>query len=565
MKDFFTISDRKLMRAWQLVALLLGMLELWYFRNYIRLDGITYLDMSDALMQGDWKTGINAFWYPIYPLILGVFQQLLGPSAYWQYFVVHVSNFFLYVLALMAFQCFLKQLLKFYKNHVFDMVRPESSRIPDKIWISFGHLLFIWTSLYLTKISEVTPDLLIEVLILCVFVLLLKVSMGESSKKVFVAMGILLGIGFLTKAFMLYLSVLVVCSLLILLWKRKENLWQVTITVLFFVVLALPYVVKNSMDKGFVTYGENGRINTIFHINEVTPLFHWRGGPEGNGHPVHPLNALSEKPLVFEYASPISGTYPLWYDPSYYYEGATLQFAAKKHCALLLKNLRKYSSLFFDRQPALLMGLLILFLYSRRKKHSYIRFKNLWFLFAPCLFVLAGYFFVYIDWRYMGPFVLVFFLGLYSCICLEESPASQRVFEATFIVICLMMAKTIVFPSIEKGRAIITEYSQGLQHEQWQIAEGVKKVGVKEGDHIAFIGDASSAAFWARLAKLRITAEVPPTAVLDYQALNVREENKLLMLIKNSGVKAVCTNRFVPSTSGWQKIEKTQHYIYLFP
>ena len=60
-------------------------------------------------------------------------------------------------------------------------------------------------------------------------------------------------------------------------------------------------------------------------VNGV-PWYHWQGGPPGNGAPVHPTRQVATNPDIFEFAAPIAGTYPPWYDPTYWDEGARVAF-----------------------------------------------------------------------------------------------------------------------------------------------------------------------------------------------------------------------------------------------
>ena len=70
-----------------------------------------------------------------------------------------------------------------------------------------------------------------------------------------------------------------------------------------------------SFAKGRPTFGDSGKINYLMNVG--TTQFFTPHEPDAK-HPVHQLSAL---PHAYEYGSPIAGTYPLWYDPSYWHEG----------------------------------------------------------------------------------------------------------------------------------------------------------------------------------------------------------------------------------------------------
>src|SRR5262245_31889130 len=101
-------SNHKLMRVtcW-VVALVLGAAQAWVTRFTMNPDGVSYLDIGDAYWRGDWHNAINAYWSPLYSWILGLLLKALRPSSYWEYPLVHLVNFLIYVAALACFEFFL--------------------------------------------------------------------------------------------------------------------------------------------------------------------------------------------------------------------------------------------------------------------------------------------------------------------------------------------------------------------------------------------------------------------------------------------------------------------------
>ena len=43
-------------------------------------DGISYLDMSDAVVTGDWSRLVNLYWSPLYPTLVGLVRTLTSAS-----------------------------------------------------------------------------------------------------------------------------------------------------------------------------------------------------------------------------------------------------------------------------------------------------------------------------------------------------------------------------------------------------------------------------------------------------------------------------------------------------
>ncbi len=86
------------------VAILLGVFQAW--TNRYRLasdDAIAYLDIGDAYLRGEWKEAINGYWSPLYYWLLGLTISVLNPSPYWEFFVVKIVNFLIYLFALVRF------------------------------------------------------------------------------------------------------------------------------------------------------------------------------------------------------------------------------------------------------------------------------------------------------------------------------------------------------------------------------------------------------------------------------------------------------------------------------
>src|SRR5437764_989626 len=134
--------------CWSL-ATALGALDAWAVRSRMNPDGISYLDMGDAYMRGDWRMAINAFWSPLYSWILGAFIKILKPSPAWEYPLVHLVNFLIYVAALACFDFFMRSLIKHRRNTGIVSGTHEDHGLPEwALWV-LGYSLFVWTSLVL--------------------------------------------------------------------------------------------------------------------------------------------------------------------------------------------------------------------------------------------------------------------------------------------------------------------------------------------------------------------------------------------------------------------------------
>ena len=67
-------------RTFLILSVVLGGLQAWISRYAMNPDGVSYLDIGDAYLRGDWKAAINGYWSPMYSVVLGTAMRILKPS-----------------------------------------------------------------------------------------------------------------------------------------------------------------------------------------------------------------------------------------------------------------------------------------------------------------------------------------------------------------------------------------------------------------------------------------------------------------------------------------------------
>ena len=100
-------ASRVRLAGWS-IAVFVGLVESVLKRHTMSPDGISYLDLGDAMFRRDWTMAINAYWSPLYPFLQGLALRLFRPSAYMEFTVVHVVNFLIYLFALVCFDLLLQ-------------------------------------------------------------------------------------------------------------------------------------------------------------------------------------------------------------------------------------------------------------------------------------------------------------------------------------------------------------------------------------------------------------------------------------------------------------------------
>jgi hypothetical protein len=534
-------------------------------------DGISYLDMADAYLRGDFRTAINSVWSPFYSWLLGLSMLVLKPSAYWEFAIVHLTNFIIYLFALGCFHFFLIELVRYQQDRIAQPSGDRSVTFPRWALLSLGYSFFIWSSFNLITLSVVTPDMCVAAFLYLASGIILRIRRGSMSWPMFVFLGLALGFGYLAKTVMFPLAFVFFAVTLFFPSNVRRAVPHALLALVVFFSVAGPFIFALSQAKGRFTFGESGRLNYAYAVNRV-PYSHWQGANPGSGIPQHPTKKIFEKPPIYEFGNPVGGTYPISYDPYYWYEGVVPHFDLKGQLRVLFTSAKAYYDLFFLSQGGLLFGFLTLYLWGYKTSFSKKNLAEQAILFVPAIAGLGIYSFILVLPRYIGGLVTLLWMALASTVRLPDSQESRRL--AT-LVVALMLA--IVWIKIGAS-TLPAAYSTGLDtlrgedasaHVHWQVAKALSRLGVQPGDKVANIGH-SYVAFWARLAQVQIVAEIPkfPRGSEHYfWAADPSVKSQIIETFKSTGAKAIVTDS-VPayaSRAGWQKVESTDYYVFVLP
>lgn len=560
-----------------LIALALGLLQAWGRRHdsadglaYMGPDGISYLDIGDAYIRGDWHMALNAMWSPFYSWLLGLTLHLFKPSPFWEFTVVRLVNFLIYAVALFSFAFFLHALRG-------DRVSRQSAAenfLPDWSWLVFGYTTFIWSSLLMNRVSRTSPDMLFAALIFLACGLLLRMRAQPARWRLFIAFGFVLGIGYLTKTVMFPIA-LVFLFVAVLLLRREVGLrsamLRVALSLMIFLTIATPFIVALSRSKGRFTIGDSARLNYAWYVNKTTPFIHWQGGPPGNGRPAHTTRRISSEPVVYEFATPVGGSYSPWYDPSYWYEGVTPRFNLRQQLTAVARNLTFLYGFLLYRffLVAIVLALFLLFFQSGRKRLLVRDIGAYWFLLAPSLIAVGLYLMINIEPRYLGPFVPVLVLSLFAAVRTPETREGRRLLAGLSLAVVLVFIVSVIPLTARASYSAIRDLAPGhaaSRDVQWQVADGLQRLGVQPGDPVASIGNTMYAA-WPRLARVRVVAEIPKTNegdVEEFWSSSGERRRQALGALAGTGARVVVADS-IPRwarADNWQRIGNTNHYVY---
>jgi hypothetical protein len=350
----------------------------------------------------------------------------------------------------------------------------------------------------------------------------------------------------------------------------RKAVLRTAATLLGFALIAGPFIFALSKAKDRVTFGDSGKVNYAWHLNGV-PYRHWQGEPPGSGTPRHPTRKVLDNPAIYEFGSPMEVTYPVWYDPSYWYEGVRTHFDLAAQIRMVAANVKNYFSTLSDLRGSLIMGLLILFYMTGRRWLIAKDISDYWFLIIPAIAALGMYSLVHVEERYVAPFLVLLLLGLFCSVRLPDSRESGRLIAGVTAIISIMFLISVVPSSALAAYSTASEFVKGGEiapNEYSQVAVGLRAMGVQPGTRIASLEYSNLAnANWARLAGVRIVAEMNSGDESDFWSADSSIKGQIIQTLARTGAAVIVAHQVPPSgpAEGWLKIGNTTYYVYFLP
>jgi len=364
----------------------------------------------------------------------------------------------------------------------------------------------------------------------------------------------------LAKAAMFPLAFIFLACALLLAWRKETAMHAISGTVLallVFLAIAGPWITAISHAKGRWTFGDSGKIAYAEYVDGAALTTHWQGQPPGTGTPKHPTRQILADPPMYEFAQPIPGSYPPWYDASYWYDGIRPHFALRGQLWVLFRALNAYFKMFSKTGVLYIVGL-ALFLALRRGARWQSISPAMWLAFFPSIAALGLYALVLVEFRYVSPFALMLLLWLIYRIEIPRV-TNSRFLRCLRLAALVAPAVAIAWPILRDTRTII----RNAPDEQWQVASALPAMGVPSGTPLATIGSGLDA-YWAHLAGDRIIAEIPTKDQEQFVAADPARKQSILQKFTNAGAQAVLTKNpaVAKSTPGWHRIGNTQYYLW---
>ena len=526
---------RNLRNPWLIVSVLLGLIQVWVGRFLMSGDGISYLDMGQAYLRGDWHTAINGFWNPLYAWLQAIGYVVFRPSPYWEYPVVQLVNFGIFVTTACAFEYFL-----------IPLVRGRD----DETGLRFiAYALFLWSSLQLIGVFSVNPDMLLAGATYAAFGILAR----DANKWSPLALALSLVWGYYAKAFFFPVAAMILVSGLAVLSRRRQ-IWMASA---IFAVICCPLVIALSLHTGHLTIGDTGRLNYAWFVNHVESRL-WQGGPPRSGRPVHPPRILLDSPRVYEFDGVFPVSNPVWYDESYWYQGLKVWVEPRDFARVVRRNVQGIAKVLILQSSGFLIGGLLAFLLRRLKplRLPSTPFLLAWGVSVASIMLLCA---VHVETRYIASFVTIIFLIPFACF---------RICRTSFgIAIAVMgLVSAAWFTSLRPWQGSGNDpFLTTPENEQWILATSMEHLGLVPGDKFATVCcDGSVSMKWAHLVHMHLVACFDWDS--NFWQLREEDQRRVLAALDSTPAKVAVSEIPPPDperAAGWQRVGLTRYYIHV--
>ena len=301
-----------------------ALLQIWnnrFFEHYN--DGVSYLDMASCYLKGNWLDGLPSSWNPLYPAIIALVFKIVHPDALHEFVVLKLVNFMIFLVTLVSFEYFLPTFIWFYNNQLKNQI--DVCKLSNICWLLLAYGAFAYSFLCLNSIATDTPDMLSAAFMIVALTSVLKILGDKYTTKDYLIFGLFSGIAYIAKP--AALPGILIC-LPFIWWKssRRKSMKLFYAASAIILLVISPYVLYLSIQVGEPTISPSAKYNYIWFVDQKMCDAHSPTEEIKRKSLLHPMPIICSYPLVYEFAQPVKGTYPPWYDPFYWYAGYKTHF-----------------------------------------------------------------------------------------------------------------------------------------------------------------------------------------------------------------------------------------------
>lgn len=570
------IENRRRLSWWlSALVLALAVADGWSARHHVNPDGISYLDVGNTVFAHGIKAGANVTWSPVYTWILGGALELLQPSRSHELLLVMGVNVVITAVVLAVFAWWLSEL--------FSLMRARGTRllISEPILVLLAYGVVAWAVLRTITVTVVSPDMLLAATAFAGTAILMRIARVGGSPLTWIALGVVIGLGYLTKSGFVGPAVAACAAVPVLtsggIPRRTIGL---SLSVLALLCVSVPFIAVLSSREGQLEIGSNGTLNYAWNVDRVTLYLNWTGGNGEFGRPLHPT-LIATAPNTFAYASPIAGSIPIWYDPSYWYQGVHAKFIVDGQIHALGSSVYHTLRISLD-SPLILLFVPVAMLWRvRDREHrtpsrpSQLENRRSWSgsvvgglvrhsYLALSLVGIAAYLPLHTEARFIGGYVAILAITGFLLACgwpQRERLSTARVAQVsglTAVVAAIILAYAALGPVDHVVAQLAGGDAPGTT--DLRVARALKRAGVRAGDGIVFVGEPAGVpdAYWARLDRARVVGNISNANGDFWRMPPAVQEDRLTLLRKRSGASfAISDQPAARSATGWIRIAGT--------
>jgi hypothetical protein len=292
-------------------------------------DAMAYMDIADLMRGHHWAGVVNGYWHPLYPACMALAQRLFHTTRMNELHAYYVLNYVIFLASVVAILGFVSALDKLRKRMTpnADQNAGVSPLLGLNALRLLGVALVVIASQRELSMGKVRPDLLLQALLLAAFAMLLQALATESL--IFAPLlGVFFGLAYLTKSFAFPVALLTIAVMVIFqAWLQGRRAARVAVggvlALVVFAAVAGPYVAALSKQKHHFDFGDSGSLNYAWYVSGTDKMHiePWMTDSFGSASVklVHPEKQLLAQPGIYSYRAEPYGTYPAWFDPTYFH------------------------------------------------------------------------------------------------------------------------------------------------------------------------------------------------------------------------------------------------------
>lgn len=527
-------------------------------------DGVSYLDLSDAALQGRWHEFVSAYWSPLFPALISVVRECIGASPARESVAIAIVN----IAAIAAAAGFFWSILR---------VLAERGALPTDGPRAVALHLVCWSAfaaetLRIAPATLSTPDALVFTAQLGALAAILRAARSHHAHRFAFAAGVALGVAFLAKGAVIVLGVAYIVAIALLV-PRARLVRSTAITLAGFGVVAAPWIAVLSRHEGTLTVGSVARLNLAWYVGGQSSQ---APNPDAVGIESlpHQWNRVYADPAIYDFSPHLAGTYPPWTDPTWPNVGLIPRPTLRGFSTALREGGSTAWSLF---GVPLLAGLVVLSGVGFRLRVADARLTAAFALLALSQFLV--YWPVHLETRFLGIAWLCAWLAVVTVAPVPSAHTRPTLLIAAAVVavalwwllapaygtpselLAAALASAVLVFACVRGpwrssvaiAALLTvagvpwwasvaknvKNGVGPVHRRdVAIAQALHDLGVADGAAVASI-NASAPASWARLGRWHLTAEVAQVEAPKFWRLDDLGRESALHAISAAGAAAV--------------------------